>query len=238
MKAAVYQERFPNRCVPCPKTFANIEHRLRDNGSFEGNQRLGHRWTVRIANLEENVLQMVEDTPSINSRSIAWELGTSKSTINRVTIEELFVPYHIKRPVQYLLLADFAASVTFCEIVRQKNQLDLNYSMKILFTDEKCFTGCGATNTRNEQVYALENPHTIKRKHFQHQFKINIWIGIINNFLVGRFRLPNPLDGDFYLNFLQNHLLNSNYVVKCGLCKMELHRILLIWSESLAWSVP
>jgi len=72
-----------------------------------------------------------------------------------------------------------------------------------LFTDEACFTRRGMINLHNAHVYADENPHALAERHFQREFKINVWLGIIGNFLVGPYRLPNNLNGDSYLHFLQ-----------------------------------
>lgn len=40
----------------------------------------------------------------------------------------------------------------------------------------------------------------------QYQFKVNLWTGILNGKVIGPFELQGNLDGDSYLNFLQNDL--------------------------------
>ncbi|KAJ8953332.1 hypothetical protein NQ318_012127, partial [Aromia moschata] len=45
-------------------------------------------------------------------------------------------------------------------------------------------------------------------RHFQHEFKINIWCGIIGDYLVGPFELPAKLNGQDYLNLLQENLVD------------------------------
>lgn len=201
----VYHERFPNRRIPCCKTFARIERRLREKGSLEGDKKnSGRTRNVRTVEVEENILHTVEDDPSTSSRLIAVQVGVSKSTVNRVTKEQLLYPYHVQR-VQDLLPTDHEGRVRFCQIIRQKNQEDLNFTKKILFTDEAFFTRRGITNVHNEHVYADENPHAIKVKHFQHEFGINVWMGVINNLLVGPFELPNRLNSNEYLAFLRDH---------------------------------
>nr|CAI5818536.1 unnamed protein product [Callosobruchus analis] len=140
---------------------------------------------VRTAEAEENVLNLVAEDPSTSSRLIATQLGISKSTVNRVTREKQLHPYHLQ-PVQALLPPDYAARVHFCEIIRHKRQEDLYFTSRILFTDEASFTRSGVTN--------LHNRH-------------NVWMGIVENMLIGPFRLPIRLNGENYLYFLQNNLL-------------------------------
>lgn len=54
-------------------------------------------------------------------------------------------------------------------------------------------------------VWADENPHATVVHHYQHQFQsINVWAGIIGNFLIGPCVLPPRLNGELYLQFLQN----------------------------------
>ncbi|KAJ8952176.1 hypothetical protein NQ318_022626 [Aromia moschata] len=36
--------------------------------------------------------------------------------------------------------------------------------------------------------------------------RVNIWCGVISNFVIGPFELPSNLTGPRYLNFLQHHL--------------------------------
>lgn len=42
--------------------------------------------------------------------------------------------------------------------------------------------------------------------HFQNQFSVNVWAGILENYLIGPFFLPARLNGQSYLNFLQQEL--------------------------------
>ncbi|CAH1110323.1 unnamed protein product [Psylliodes chrysocephalus] len=51
-----------------------------------------------------------------------------------------------------------------------------------------------------------ENPHAITETHFQEQFSVNVWAGIISNHLLGPFFLPGRLDGQSYLHFLEEKL--------------------------------
>lgn len=54
-----------------------------------------------------------------------------------------------------------------------------------LWTDETTFTRDGIYKIHNEHRYAAENPHLIRESRSQTRFKVNIWIGLIGNQLVG-----------------------------------------------------
>lgn len=55
-------------------------------------------------------------------------------------------------------------------------------------------------------IWRLTNPHEKREDRSQYQFKINLWTGILNGQIVGPFELPAVLNGENYLNFLENYL--------------------------------
>ncbi|KAJ8961355.1 hypothetical protein NQ318_014598 [Aromia moschata] len=79
---------------------------------------------------------------------------------------------------------------------------DIHFQKKIIFTDEACFTRRGITNLHNYHEYSDVNLHSVTPRHFQSEFKINVWIGVIDRYLIGP--VPNRLNGETYLKFLQN----------------------------------
>lgn len=199
-----YTHRFPNRRVPNHQTFAAVERRLRETGRFAPVMAdYGRGRYVMNPDVEEAILDRVADEPEISSRRLGSELMVSKNVVNRVTREQLLHPYHIQK-VQDLLLPDPDQRLIFCTNINERRIRNQNFCRKILFTDEACFTRRGITNLHNEHVYADENPHACKVTHYQHEFKINVWAGIVDTFIVGPVILPQRLNGDSYLQHIQN----------------------------------
>lgn len=195
-----YRRRYPNRVIPHRETFANVERRARETGKFFSNTR--ERAIEMRAQDEEVVLNIVEDDPHISTRNLSRQTGISRTSVHRVIKRNLLYPYHIQK-VQELLTEDLVKRLNFCRFILQQES---NFSKKILFTDEACFTRRGVTNLHNQHEYADVNPHSVAPRHFQHEFKINVWIGIIDRYLIGPVILPNRLNGETYLEFLQNQL--------------------------------
>lgn len=113
--------------------------------------------------------------------------------------------YHIQR-VQELQASDYPRRVAFCETMIQRCQEDPDFFNKILWTDESRFENTGVFNIHNYHSWEIENPHLARASNFQHRYSVNMWSGIVNGELIGPFELPSRLDGDTYLNFLQNNL--------------------------------
>lgn len=63
--------------------------------------------------------------------------------------------------------------------------------------DDK-FNGKGITNHDKAHIWAAENPHAKKLPIDQRNFKVNVWIGIVDNNLIWPVFLPNNLNSGNY----------------------------------------
>jgi hypothetical protein len=61
--------------------------------------------------------------------------------------------------------------------------------------DETRFTRNGILNTRNQHIWADENPHSFQGTRFQQQFAINVWAGITASLFLSPYELPPLLSG-------------------------------------------
>lgn len=201
----IYRDRYPNRVIPCAKTFRTIHARLSETGSFNKNTGGGRAETVTTPELEEAVLHAIEEDPSNSTRKIAVQLEVSPKTVWKVLKRNLLYPYHIQR-VQALLPRDFHPRLMFCRWLSHRIAQNNNFLPKVLFTDEANFSRNAIMNFHNDHFWADENPHVIRETHFQEQFSLNVWVGIIDDYLIGPFFLPARLTGESYTDFLQHHL--------------------------------
>ena len=88
----VYSKRFPNRRVPSHPTFAAVERRLRETGSFASNTvDNGRERFVRIPEVEEDILERVEEDPELSTRRIGRELGVSKDVVHKVLENNCYI---------------------------------------------------------------------------------------------------------------------------------------------------
>ena len=80
------------------------------------------------------------------------------------------------------------------------------FPAQVLFTDEACFTRDGYFNSRNSHIWDDENPHAVFTRVHQARFDVNIWGGILGDYLLGLVIIPDRLNGSAYLEFLHNTL--------------------------------
>ncbi|KAL7640497.1 UNVERIFIED_CONTAM: hypothetical protein RMT77_008772 [Armadillidium vulgare] len=194
----LYEEMNPNRVIPHHTMFARLRQRLGETGSFKkltnGN---GRPRTVSTPDVEEQVLQELEDSPTTSTRKIAATLHISHSTVFRVLKNQLLYPYHFQR-VQALLPTDFPARVALCRWMQQKIAHNPHHLAEVFFIDEANFSRDAISNFHNNHIWAGENPHAIVESRHQHQFSLNVWVGIVGDHLIGPFFLPARLTGDVY----------------------------------------
>lgn len=194
-----YRLRYPNRRIPHRSVFTRVHRHLLENGNFNNLIIIG-RPRARVED-EEAVLGQVQNNPNVSIREVSRNLEIPKTRVGRILREQLLHPFHYQK-VQSLEERDFASRVALCNWMLE-NQVALN---NVLWTDECQFTNNGIFNFHNWHYWSDENPHVIRRQDFQHRFSVNLWAGIVNNQLIGPFVIPDRLNANTYLLFLQNNL--------------------------------
>lgn len=201
----IYAERYPNRVIPHHSMFTRLHQRLSETGSFKKlTAENGHPRTV-TPQIEEQVLNEFEEDPTTSIRKVAQTVHISNFTVWNILKRNLLYPYHIQR-VQALLPGDFPKRTALCRWMQERIRQDAPFIRKILFTDEANFSRDAIMNFHNNHIWHYENPHAVAENRHQHQFSLNVWVGIIENFLIGPFFLPARLTGQVYQEFLENEL--------------------------------
>lgn len=200
--ARLYRERYPNaERHPDHRVFVNV-HMAYSQGRLPSARASGGRTQGYD---EDIILNLIENDPSTSVRAIEISTGIPKSVVHRVLKTNKLHPYHVQR-VQDLLPRDYAPRLEFCRTMVAKNSENPSFLDQVLWTDESTFKKDGYLNLHNLHEWRVENPHLMREDRSQFQFKINMWTGILNGKVVGPFELPATLNGDNYLDFLQNHL--------------------------------
>lgn len=206
--AVTYVERYPNRQHPHKNVFQRLEHRVRETGRMDHFREVpGRPRTARTPGVEEAVLAVVEDNPNESIRGIARNLNLTSSTVQRVLRAERYHPFHYTK-VHALLESDFPLRVNFCRWMQDRIAANENFGRSIAWTDEATFTREGIFNMHNHHYWGLENPNVVRRRAFQNRFSVHVWAGILGSKLIGPFFLPDRLNGDNFLNFLQRDFQN------------------------------
>ncbi|KAJ8728535.1 hypothetical protein PYW07_006231 [Mythimna separata] len=203
--ARLYRERYPNRDRhPDYRVFIRVHNALLDGrilGTGVGGASEGRPPQVN----DEIIIREIEEDSSVSIRVIAQRTGIPRSTVHRVLKRYRYHPYHVQR-VQTLTSRDYPQRVAFCQRMLRMIRADPQFFNKILWSDESSCRRDGYLNLHNLHSWQLVNPHLMREDRSQHQFKINLWAGIINGQIIGPFELPATLNAEYYLHFLRNEL--------------------------------
>lgn len=199
----IYRERFPARRQPSKQAFENLMNRFDRTGvvNYEKTER------TKTATSEENafnvVLRVTED-PHVSSKDISRQFEISQTSVRRILSTNKMHPYHIQLH-QELLDTDFENRLAFCTWSQRKIQEERNIFDLVLFADEATFHKNGCVNRHNFHYYSTDNPHIV-RTSSQTRWSLNVWGGIIGNYVVGPHFFEGRVNGQIYLEFLQNIL--------------------------------
>lgn len=89
----------------------------------------------------------------------------------------------------------------------RKLQEDPTFFDKVLFiSDEYSFQNTVDLNRHNCHYYSDVNPFWVCHVDHQHQWKVNVWCGILDGQIIGLHFFEGNLNREMYLQFLQNNL--------------------------------
>lgn len=198
----LYHQKFPQRRLPSPKTFQAVNIRIRETGCVLPKKINSGRPRDDQPD-EEEILRQIEEDPGVSTREIAMNMHSNQSKVWRRINEQGLYPFHLTK-THALNEEDYQKRVDFCQWLNIKINEDGQFLKKILWSDESGFAREGILNVRNVHFWNDDNPHATKTRGYQHKFSVNVWAGILDNYLLGPIFLPKPLNGRNYLDFLRN----------------------------------
>lgn len=201
-----YQSRFPQRRLPHVSVFEGVYRRIRESGSVQRRRSDTGRPNVYRPEDEEEILRHFEQNPTTSTNVVARRLNMSQWKVWHTVHRTGLYPYHLT-PVHVIEEGDPARRVEFCRFMLNADLEDATFFKKILWTDESKFDQDGISNYHNIHHWAPKedgNPNKKKEEGSQRRFSVNVWMGIINNNLIGPYFLPNNLNGENYEVFLRN----------------------------------
>lgn len=189
----LYAQRY--NTVVNPQTIYRAHQRFHDGNLMPVGEAGRPRYPVR---LEVAILDFFDRHPMSSTRDAANVFNVSDVYVWKILKREGKHPYHFTR-VQELQPQDYEPRVIFSQwIIR-------NARRNVLWTDECTFARVGLFNIHNAHFWSEQNPHLARPDHFQTRFSVNVWAGLLGDYLLGPVFL-NRLNGRTYLQFLQEGL--------------------------------
>jgi hypothetical protein len=160
-----YRRRFPMRRIPDRKVLSKAFSTLRECGTLPSARVLSERARQQNVEEQENILEMVERSPTTSTRRLSARLGVSRTRVWRTLYEDGLYPYHPQH-VQNLQPGDSVMRLEFGHSLRTNRQ----WLPLILFTDKATCTRNGINNTRNLHRWSHDSPPgTVETTSFLYQ---------------------------------------------------------------------
>lgn len=153
-----------------------------------------------------NALLTVQENPHATTTEMARHENVSQSFIAKFLTKMKFHPYKA-RLIHELTEDDPDRRIQFCEGFMQHFDEDPQFLTRIVFSDEATFCLNGAVNRHNCRYWSQENPHWTQTAHTQYPQKVNVWIGVVNNRLLGPYFFDSNVTAERYLHLLQTSIV-------------------------------
>lgn len=176
--------------------------KFQTTGSIHNKKREANR-PVRNEAIEVAVLGHVQMDNTQSIRKLSQASGVSATSVFRIMKMNKFHPFKI-RLVQEINEDDPDRRLQFCEYFSEQLIINPNLLYNTCFSDECTFMLNGQVNRHNCRYWSDTNPHLLHETHTQVPQKLNVWAGILGDHLVGPFFIDGNLNGDIYLEMLED----------------------------------
>lgn len=200
---ALFNTKYPDRQIT-QSTVSKIERKFRDTGSVQDLPKRGRPTLNEDTKL--NILLAMEENPHNSVRQVARNNDRAAMSVHNVLKSEKWHPFKIQL-VQELSDDDPDRRMEFCQVLMDMCNQNPGFVQNIIFSDEATFKLNGEINRQNCRYWAKDNPHWMREQHTQYPEKVNVWVGIVRNKIIGPYFFEGNVNGQAYLQFLQRFLI-------------------------------
>jgi len=199
----LYHERFPDRNIPCKNYFPWLVRHLKTERANAADE--NENDVIVSEEVEINVLAYVEFDQTASTRELSNQCNTSRESARKILKKHGFkcFKYQIHH---HLYVNDFERRLNYCNWFLENYNVNRVFHHEILFSDESRFTNLGMFNRQNTRYWSKENQRLVREGAFQERFGVNVWLGVIGLNVIGPIFFNRPLNGEMYLEFLQNQV--------------------------------
>lgn len=198
-----YHTLYPVRRVPSRKIFGRIVRDL-ENGKVVNTKRNRPKNVLTEQKQLDVLLYFVENEENSERDAERDIPNISKSSIHRTLEVNNYHPYKFL-PVQVLSAIDMNDRATFCGVMMDRHFVNQIFK-KILWSDEAIFNTAGVFNRKNTHYWSDSNKHKIKMIQKQGYKSVRVWCGIICDRVIGPIFYDGNMNGQRYLNLLNNEI--------------------------------
>lgn len=202
----LFNTTFPNRENISKSTVHRVFHNFERSGNVKDLPKSGRTKSSTTEDRSLDILFAVQEEPNTSVPKLALQNNISKRSVRRILKRNNMRPYKISL-LQELTEDDPDRRMQFCQEIMNRNEVQEDFSERILFSDEATFSLYGFVNRHNCRYWSDVNPRWMEESHTQRPQKVNVWAGIIGNRIIGPYFIRENLTANGYLNLLRNHVV-------------------------------
>lgn len=223
----LFSANYPDRPIPSIGTIHNTIIAFNSEGCVvNSHKKRTKTCPVLTEEKELNILCYAEENPISSLRFIAREFGISYTSVHKTLRKYKYKAYKFGNH-QQLFESDKIKRTDFCETLFNLINEDGNILQKIVFTDESSFSLNGTVNSQNyrfvlntyvsillillfcysNRYWSRTNQHVQNLPHTQYNARVNVWVGIIDNVLIGPFFIDGNLNSAKFLELLRTQIV-------------------------------
>lgn len=203
LASRIYKQKYPDRSHPDRRAFEELLQTFCETGSVSYRKQIKEKPVVNNIDNEFFVLESVVENAHVSSREISNQSLMSQSSVCRILRKHRYHPYHIQVH-QNLYGRDFDRRLNFCLWCLERAGEENDFFRYVLFTDESTFHNNGLVNRHNFHYYDTENRHLYRTVDRQNRWCINVFGGIIDDYVIGPYFFDEHLNGAIFLRFLKH----------------------------------
>ncbi|KAK0166333.1 hypothetical protein PV328_004759 [Microctonus aethiopoides] len=171
-------------------TVKRLIKKFRETGSISDLKHSGRPSTSRSAQNIDAVRESLAESPGTSIRHRCQELGISRSSLQRILTKDLHLHDYKIELTQELDPSDHTQRREFVEWIMEQQQLNTDFSNKIIFSNEAHFHLDGFVNRQNCRIWGSEDPRVIVEKQM-HSQRVTVWCGFWSGGIIGPFFFEN-----------------------------------------------
>lgn len=207
--SGLFEATFQNRPIPSLSTVHRIVQNFEIHGCVSPNEHKKARVNNNQNEQEDRDIMIcatVEENPMISQREVAEVVGSSETTVNRILKKHGYRSYKVRK-CQEIYETDNIRRMEFSEAVMDKVNNDNNFLYNVVFTDESTFPLLARHNPSQVRYWSRENLHKFVTVRTQFPQKLNVWMGILGENVIGPFYIEGNLNSVKYLDLLRHHIV-------------------------------
>ena len=155
----------------------------------------------------------VDESPSIPIRHRAQQLNISRCSVQRILTKDLHLHAYKIQLTQELHPEDHAQRRTFSNWILEQQQIDCDFSRKIIFTVETHLQLGGYVNKQNCRIWGTENPQVIQQLPM-HSPRVTVWCGFWVGGVIGPYFFENDAGNAITVNGVRYRDMIINFLLK------------------------